>query len=110
MGIIASFLDRRVDLYNILTSTSTATGQPIETLSFVKKVRVYFNPDGKPTFKLFDPGQIKVGKPTAISEVQVVENQVLDISGTKWRVTLSRPAQLKARVLAYILELERWRH
>lgn len=109
MGIIANFLDKRVDVYSIV-NTVAASGQPLENLFFSRKIHIYFNPDRSRFFRLLDPGQIPVDQPSAISEKQVSVNQVLVVDGTKWRVVSSKPAAFKGRTLAYIMSLEHYHH
>jgi hypothetical protein len=109
MGIISNFLDRRVDLYSI-TRTNSASGQPIESLVFSRKIHIFFNPDRARFYRLFDVGQVPADQSLAISEIRTVENQVLVVDGTRWRIVRSKPAVFKSRTLAYIMILERYQH
>jgi len=109
VGIISNFLDRRIDLYDI-TTTNSPTGQPLESLVFNRKIRIFFNPDRSRFYRLFDVGQVPADQSLAISELRTVENQVLVVDGTRWRIVRSKPAVFKTRTLAYIMILERYQH
>ncbi len=110
MSFINSLADRSAKLYNITTVTSASTGQPIETLNFVKVIKIHFNADNRRMVRLTDVGQVLVGRPSAVSIVKVDLNQVLEVDNTKYRVVVSNPAQFKSRIFAYILTLDRYEH
>ena len=110
MGLLAAFFTHKAVQYSISTSTATSTGQPIETLTQLKTISVFFSNSSRRLYGLFDPGQVAINTPVAFSEKQVLTNQVLEIDSVKYRVTSAIPLKIKSRVLAYVSHLERFRH
>lgn len=95
-------------MYNVDTTTSTNTGQPIETLIYTKDIKVFFSPSPRRIYQLFEPGQIPIGEFVAISSDATVTNQVLEIDNVKYRIQAANPATFKNRTFAYINYLGRY--
>lgn len=112
MGLLGAFLNKKANQYNIdnTTNTSPSTGQPIESLVFVKRIPVYFGPNPPRVFRLYAVGQVKEGSFVAFSEKATATNQVLEIDDIKYRIVAANPLQFKNRTLAYVNYLEYYKH
>lgn len=109
MGLLGAFMNKKANQYNI-TTAENSTGEPIESLVLFKRISVYFGKNPPRVFKLYDPGQVKIGDFVCFSEKTVLDNQVLEIDGVNYRVLAANPLQFKNRTLAYINYMELWRH
>ncbi len=111
MSFISGFLTTTAKLYNV-TLTENELGEQIESLTLVKNIKVYFSPQGNvhDLYKLFEPGQIKVGEFLLISDKSVVTGQVLEIDSVKYRSKFSKNLKFKSRGLAYVSYLEHYKH
>jgi len=114
MGAAASainqFLTTPADLFNITTDEDTLTGQPIEELSFVKTIHVYFTPNLTDEHQMFPAGQVPVGRFKALSKVQVITNQVLKIEGQHYRVIASNETKVKRKTYFFTIHMELFEH
>lgn len=109
-SVINQFLTTPADLFNLTTEEETLTGQPIEELSFVKRIFVHFTSNLTDEHQLFPAGQIPVGRFKALSKVQVTTNQVLKIDGQHYRVIAAPPATVKRKTYFFTLHMELFQH
>lgn len=110
MGFINAYLNKTAKLYDIDRSTSTATGQPVETLVFLKNIKVFFSSNPRKVFTLLDAGQVQTGNFVAISATATQTFQVLEVDSVKYRINAANPVQMKTRIFAYINYLEYYKH
>lgn len=111
MGFLRSFLDKKAILYNIDLTTLTPSGQPIEKLVQVKtNVPIFFSPHPSMIWKFVQAGGVKFGDFTSILETLVVNNQVLEIGGIKYRIVSAVEIKFKSRVYGYVAHLEFYKH
>src|SRR3970040_2977787 len=111
MGLLGAFFNKRVNQYNIVNATSSsATGAPIETLSLVKNIPIYFGPNPPRAFKFYDPGHVRIGDFVAFSEKVVHDRQVLEIDSVQYRVVAANPFRFKNTTPAYVIYLEYFKH
>ena len=112
MSCLSGFLNKTATVYTIDTSESTQSGQPIETLVLRTTLRVFFSPHVRNVWKLYDPGQIKIGEFVAYSVKTVNLSEVLTIDGENYLVESSNPLQVGANrhVYANQIFLSRYKH
>ncbi len=111
MAILTPYLHTSANLYNI-TTEETESGQPVESLSLVKALKVFFEAYSYQSaiYKLFAPGQIKIGDFLCITDRIVNVNQVLEINDEYYRVVASNQLIVQKVTLGYELSLERYKH
>jgi len=87
MSFIGKFLTKSAKIFDIDRSTSTPTGQPLESLVQVDTIDVFFNPKQRRDFGLFNTGQVTIGQFFALglSEL-IVPQQIMEIESVKYRV------------------------
>ena len=110
MSFISGFLNQTAKLYSIDATTAAASGQPIETLVYLRDIKVYFSSNPRQIFQLFGAGQVPIGQFTAISVEETETNQILEINDVKYRIEAANPASFKNRTFAYINYLARFQH
>jgi hypothetical protein len=111
MSFISGFLTDTAGQYTIST-TENQLGEQIESLTFSRNIKVYFSPQRSlhDLYKLFDPGQIKVGEFLCISVKSIETNDVLLLDSVYYRVKYSQALKFKTRTLAYVSYLEHYKH
>lgn len=107
---INQFLTTPAELFNLTTQEETLTGQPIEELSFVKNILVYFTPNLTDEHQMFPAGQIPVGRFKLLSKVQITTNQVLKIDGEHYRVIASNETKVKRKTYFFTVHMELFQH
>ena len=113
MSCLSSLLTSSAIVYNIDYTETTQSGQPIETLVRVKTIKCTLTDSLKKFWGLFDPGQIKTGQFKLFTVKSVEGNQVVEISGVKYRVTAVSPVtpgHCGTHALGYISYLELYKH
>lgn len=110
MSCLSFFLNKVAKVYRVDRSESTGSGQPIETLTYNRNVKVYFSPNVRNIYKLFDPGQIKVGEYTCFSVKSIDQGEILEIDGEKYTVTGVAQAAYKKHIFGQTSYLERYKH
>src|SRR5215204_992478 len=108
MGLLRGFLDKAAAVYDITTSTSTSSGQPIESLAFNRNIKVSLRM--RREFELFLSGQVSSGNSRVISEAEITLGQVLYIDSVYYRILNSNVIQFKNRIFGYIAHLEIYHH
>lgn len=107
---LSTIFNTSAKLYNISNSDETDTGQPIETLVFVKNLKVGFVNNIRKLYSLENPGNIKTGLFTIYSEQALQVNQVLEIAGVKYRITMADALGGVCQLSVHQSWAEHWQH
>lgn len=115
MSCLTAYLNSAATLYDVDRTGSTDSGQPTEVLTLNKTLRVYFEPYSMSAsvYKLFNPGQVKVGDYVCLSLKAVSLGQVISIeisNDEKFIIDDVFPLKFGKQILGYQLHLSRWRH
>ena len=112
MSCLASFLNNTATIYTIDKSETTASGQPLETISLRTTIKVYFSPIIKNAWKLFTPGQVQVGEFVCYSIKTVNDGEVMTIDDVRYLVESSNRLQAGSNphIFGYEIYLSRYKH
>lgn len=116
MSCISAYLNSKAVLYNIDRTETTESGQPIETLTQSKNLRVFFQPYAlrSSVYKLFNAGQVKVGdyfclsvKPISLEpSSQVISIEISNYE--KFLIVNAFPLRVGCLNVGYQLSLQRY--
>ena len=111
MSLLTPYLHTSASVYDITTEESES-GQPIESLSLSKTIRVFYEPHSyrSPVYNLFPAGQIKTGDFLCVTDKIVTVNQVLLINSVYYRVVESFELNVQKINIGWQLSLELYQH
>lgn len=99
-----------IKIYVLDTSTSTSTGQPIETLPSTHSRKTKGILIDKKMIDFADLGQVIVGQDKFLTRDELCENEILLHDGIYYRVIETKKPKLNGRLLAYLSRVELFRH
>lgn len=109
-AFLRNMMKDRIEVYVLNTSTSTSTGQPIETLpSTYDRVTkgILLN---KKMIEFADLGQVFVGQDRFLTRDELCMNEILLHDSIYYRVIDVKKPKFNGRLLAYISKVELFRH
>jgi hypothetical protein len=110
MSCLSFILNKTASVYTVDRTATTSSGQPTEVLTLARTIKVYFSPNVRNIYKLFDSGQIKVGEYSCFSVKTISLGEIVEIDSEKYMVTGVAETAFKKHVYGYVSYLERYRH